>query len=116
MVVAQSRAASGRHAAGIRDSRGRGRWRVVLRDLRVLYDVGSSVGLTDRQLLERFQSASRVDDHDVAESALTALVERHSAMVWNVCRSLIGDRHDAEDAFQATFLILYPQGRIASGR
>jgi RNA polymerase sigma factor (sigma-70 family) len=78
----------------------------VLRDLRVLYDVGSWVGLTDRQLLERFQSASRVDDHIVAESALTALVERHSAMVWNVCRSLIRDRHDVEDAFQATFLIL----------
>ncbi len=78
----------------------------MLRDLRVLFDVGSSVGLTDRQLLERFQSASRVDDHDAAESALTALVERHSAMVWNVCRSLIRDRHDVEDAFQATFLIL----------
>ena len=78
----------------------------MLRDLRVLYDVGSSVGLTDRQLLERFQSASRADDHDVAESALTALVERHAAMVWNVCRSIIRDRHDVEDAFQATFLIL----------
>ena len=78
----------------------------MLRDLRVLYDVGSSVGLTDRQLLERFQSASRAHDHDAAESALTALVERHASMVWNVCRSLIRDRHDAEDAFQATFLIL----------
>jgi RNA polymerase sigma factor (sigma-70 family) len=64
------------------------------------------VGLSDRQLLERFQSASRVNDHDVAELALTALVERHSAMVWSVCRSLIRDRHDVEDAFQATFLIL----------
>ena len=78
----------------------------MLRDIRVLYDVGSLVGLTDRQLLDRFQSASRADDHDAAESALTALVERHSAMVWNVCRSLIRDRHDVEDAFQATFLIL----------
>jgi RNA polymerase sigma factor (sigma-70 family) len=64
------------------------------------------VGLTDRQLLERFQSASRENDHDIAESVLTALVERHSAMVWSVCRSLIRDRHDVEDAFQATFLIL----------
>ena len=78
----------------------------MLRDLGVLYGVGSSVGLTDRQLLERFQSASRVDDRDLAESALTVLVERHSAMVWNVCRSLIRDRHEVEDAFQATFLIL----------
>ena len=106
MVVEQSRAAVGRHAAGFATRVVEGRWRVVLRDLRVLYDVGSWVGLTDRQLLERFQSASRVDDHIVAESALTALVERHSAMVWNVCRSLIRDRHDVEDAFQATFLIL----------
>ena len=78
----------------------------MLRDLRIIYDAGTAVGLTDRQLLERFQSASRADDHDVAESALTALIERHAAMVWNVCRSLLRDRHDAEDAFQATFLIL----------
>ncbi len=78
----------------------------MLRDLRILYDVGTSVGLTDRQLLERFQSASHADDHDVAESTLTALIERHAAMVWNVCRSIIRDRHDVEDAFQATFLIL----------
>ena len=34
------------------------------------------------------------------------MVDRHAAMVWDVCRSLIRDRHDAEDAFQATFLIL----------
>ena len=106
MVVGQPRAAVGRRAAGFATRVVEGRWHAVLRDLRVLYDVGSSVGLTDRQLLERFQSASRVDDRDVAESALTALVERHSAMVWNVCRSLIRDRHDVEDAFQATFLIL----------
>jgi RNA polymerase sigma factor (sigma-70 family) len=79
---------------------------MALRDLRILYDFGSTVGLTDRQLLERFQSATRENDHDVAELALTALVERHSALVWSVCRSLIRDQHDAEDAFQATFLIL----------
>ena len=78
----------------------------MLGDLRVLYRVGSLVGLTDLQLLDRFRSASPTGDQDAAEAALTALVERHSAMVWNVCRSLIRDRHDAEDAFQATFLIL----------
>jgi RNA polymerase sigma factor (sigma-70 family) len=78
----------------------------LLGNLRVLYRVGSLVGLTDLQLLERFQSASSAGDHDAAQAALTTLVERHAAMVWNVCRSLTRDRHDAEDAFQATFLIL----------
>ena len=83
----------------------------MIRDLQVLYRVGSLSGLTDRQLLERFRSASSAGDDVAAESALSILVERHAAMVWNVCRSLIRDRHDAEDAFQATFLILVRKAR-----
>ncbi|AMV36304.1 RNA polymerase sigma factor [Planctomyces sp. SH-PL62] len=64
-----------------------------------LFDAGSVVGLTESQLLERF--ASRRD-----EGAFAAIVERHGPMVLGVCRRSLRDPHDAEDAFQAVFLIL----------
>src|SRR5262249_23652727 len=71
----------------------------VLKHLRALFDQGTSGGLSDGQLLERFASTSD-------ESAFGALVERHGPMVFRLCRQVIGDEHEAQDAAQATFLVL----------
>jgi RNA polymerase sigma factor (sigma-70 family) len=56
-------------------------------------------GGSDEQLLEAF--VNRGD-----ESALAALVRRHGGLVLHVCRRILGNAQDAEDAFQATFLLL----------
>ena len=69
--------------------------------------VAPSPGSADRQLLERF-----TDRRDAAgEAAFAALVTRHGPMVLDVCRQLLGDRHHAEDAFQAVFLVLARKAR-----
>ncbi len=71
--------------------------------LQTLFGVGTLCGLTDGQLLERFLRGRGGAE---AEAAFTVLVERHGPMVLNVCKAILGDRHDAEDACQATFLVL----------
>jgi RNA polymerase sigma factor (sigma-70 family) len=60
--------------------------------------------LADRHLLERFVTARD-------EAAFAALVQRHGPMVLAVCRRLLHDAHEAEDAFQATFLVLVHKAR-----
>ena len=79
----------------------------VLRQLRTLFNVGTVRELTDGQLLERFAT----DRDDAAELAFAVLVERHGPMVQRVCRGVLADPHDTQDAFQATFLVLVRKAR-----
>jgi RNA polymerase sigma factor (sigma-70 family) len=82
---------------------------VSLKHLDTLYRVGAVGNLTDGQLLSWFLAGSNV----AAEAAFAAVVERHGPMVLRVCRQVLADPNDAQDAFQATFLVLVRQaGRI----
>src|SRR5437016_2613116 len=71
----------------------------LLRHIRRLVSGPGPGSATDAALLERF-----VECRD--EEAFAALVRRHAGMVFGVCRRLLGNTADAEDAFQATFLVL----------
>jgi RNA polymerase sigma factor (sigma-70 family) len=72
---------------------------MVIRHLERLIGRGSVVGLSEGQLVARF-----VTERD--ELAFEAIVTRHGPMVLGVCRRLLHDPQDVEDAFQATFLVL----------
>ena len=74
----------------------------VLNVSQVVVEARPVAGVSDGQLLARF-NAHR---DELAEIAFTALVRRHGPMVLRVCRQVLGDWHTADDAFQATFLIL----------
>jgi RNA polymerase sigma factor (sigma-70 family) len=80
---------------------------VLLRHIRQLAAAPAVSRRTDRELLQHF-SAHR------DEAAFAELVRRHGPMVLGVCRRVLHDGHDAEDAFQATFLVLTRQ--VASPR
>ncbi len=84
----------------------------VLDDMQVLFDQGTAAGLADVELLARFLA----DRGAGGESAFAALVTRHGPMVLRVCRGELNDLHAAEDAFQATFLILARQARSIRDR
>src|SRR5207248_1035651 len=71
----------------------------VLLYLRGLFRAPPGPARTDRDLLRAF--AVHRD-----ETAFAALVERHAGLVWGVCRRVLRQAQDAEDAFQATFLVL----------
>lgn len=76
----------------------------ALHRVRVLAAQERYADLSDGALLERWTNGPD-------EAALTTLVERHGAMVHGVCARIVHDRHDAEDACQATFLVLARKAR-----
>ncbi len=71
----------------------------VLGHLERVAAIGQASGSSDGELLRRF-----IDRRD--EAAFAALVRLHAALVHGVCRQVLGQEQDAEDAFQATFLAL----------
>jgi RNA polymerase sigma factor (sigma-70 family) len=81
----------------------------VLRHIRGLAAAENVSRLADRQLLDRFVTARE-------DSAFEALVRRHGPLVLGVCRRVLHDPHDAEDAFQATFLTLARKAASAGRR
>ena len=73
-----------------------------------LYGEGTVSGLSESQLLDRFLARNDA-------VAFEALVARHGPMVLAVCRRVLRDSHAAEDAFQATFLLLVRKAHTIRG-
>jgi RNA polymerase sigma factor (sigma-70 family) len=83
--------------------------REVVRQVGRLFAGGTLTGLTDGQLLERFRT--RRD-----EAAFEAIIARHGPMVMGVCRGVLRDSTEVEDAFQAAFLVLVKKAGSIRGR
>lgn len=81
-------------------------------ELAVLFQLGTVGDVDDHRLLERFLSRPGPE----SEAAFAVLVERHGPMVLRLCRRWLGDPHDAQDAFQATFLVLVKRARSIRDR
>ncbi len=71
-------------------------------DLETIFGGGTLSALSDGQLLELFLGRRA----EAGEQAFGALAERHGPMVYRVCGQVLGDSHEAQDAFQAVFIVL----------
>ena len=74
---------------------------VAREGLHALFERGTMGSWTDGQLVAQF-----VSNDEAREAAFRVLIHRHGPMVMGVCRRVLVDEHSAEDAFQATFLVL----------
>ena len=83
----------------------RGEFSSVPASLVRLFRDGTMTGVGESQLLERFLSQGD-------ESAFEMILRRHGPMVLAVCRRILSDPNDVDDAFQATFLVLVKKGRM----
>ncbi len=81
----------------------------VVRHIRRLAVPLDTQDLSDVQLLDRFTRQRE-------ESAFAALMRRHGGLVWGVCRHVLRQEQDAEDAFQATFLVLADKAGVIRKR
>src|SRR5260370_26390438 len=79
-----------------------GRYQLANPDIARIFHGETVSGLSEWQLLTRY-----LERRD--EIAFEALVARHGPMVLGVCRRMLADQADVEDAFQATFLVLVPR-------
>lgn len=90
----------------------RGTEGVATHDLETLLRHGAVGSRSDTELLDRFIAARGEE----AEASFAALVQRHGPMVQGVCRRILGNPDDADDAFQATFLVLARKARAIARR
>jgi RNA polymerase sigma factor (sigma-70 family) len=81
----------------------------ALRHVHRLFAEGTATGLSDAHLLDRFLAQRD-------GTAFEVLIARHGPMVLRVCRRVLHNASDAEDAFQATFLALVNKARSLRGR
>ena len=71
----------------------------MVKQIRTWASAGAASALTDRDLVRRYVTLND-------EGAFTCLVKRHGPMVLGICRKMLRHEQDAEDAFQAAFLVL----------